>query len=110
MPKEAIIVTGATGRQGHSVIDALLNANADVELLAITRNPQSDSAQKLTQQSSKVKVVKGDLNNVAELFKNAKLATSLPIWGVFSVQVRRQAGLSSVMFSDPHNFLGSIYC
>lgn len=96
MTKEAIVVTGATGRQGRAVVNALLDANADVELLAVTRNARSESAQKLVQLSSKVKVIQGDLNNVEELFQNANMATSRPIWGVFSVQVRLFPPPSSV--------------
>lgn len=84
---KAILVTGATGKQGGAVVRALINADADVEILALTRNPESPSAQKLQKRSSKVKLVQGDLDQPAELFANAKKATSLPIWGVFSVQV-----------------------
>jgi uncharacterized protein YbjT (DUF2867 family) len=86
---KVILVTGATGKQGGSVIDALLAEQADVEILAVTRNPNSASAQKLLAKSSKIKAIEGDLNEPAGIFANAKKATSQPVWGVFSVQVRR---------------------
>lgn len=83
----AILVTGATGKQGGAVINALLKANADFEILALTRNTNSPSAQKLVQKSTKVKLVSGNLDAVPDIFQKAKEASKLPIWGVFSVQV-----------------------
>jgi uncharacterized protein YbjT (DUF2867 family) len=83
-----ILVIGATGKQGGSLIKNLLSKNAPFQILAVTRNIQSPSAQKLLQQSSKISLVQGDLDHPAELFKNARDLTSEPIWGVFSVQVR----------------------
>ncbi|KAJ5301517.1 hypothetical protein PENANT_c002G06531 [Penicillium antarcticum] len=82
-----ILVTGATGKQGGSLIKNLLSKNAPFQILAVTRNIQSPSAQKLLQQSSKISLVQGDLNHPAELFKKASSLSEGPIWGVFSVQV-----------------------
>ncbi|KAB8259241.1 hypothetical protein BDV32DRAFT_59702 [Aspergillus pseudonomiae] len=82
----ALLIIGATGKQGGAVVDALVAQDADVEILAVTRNAQSPSAQKLAQKSDKVKLVQGDLNNPAGIFENAKKASSLPVWGVFSLQ------------------------
>ncbi|KAB8277342.1 hypothetical protein BDV30DRAFT_205020 [Aspergillus minisclerotigenes] len=82
----ALLITGATGKQGGAVVDGLLAQDADVEILAVTRNTQSPAAQKLAQKSDKVKLVQGDLNNPAGIFENAKKASSLPVWGVFSLQ------------------------
>ena len=84
---KAVLITGATGKQGGSVIDALLVAKADFEILAVTRDTESLSATKLASKSPKIKLVQGNLDNPVELFENAKKATSLPIWGVFGVQV-----------------------
>lgn len=92
---KAILITGATGKQGSSVIDALLKANADFEILALTRNAQSASAQKLQAKSSKIKVITGNLDNVSDVFSKAKQSTQLPIWGVFSVQVAIGDGASA---------------
>ena len=88
---KALLITGATGKQGGSVIDAILKANTDFEILALTRNAQSASAQKLQAKSPKVKLITGDLDAIDDVFQKAKQATKLPIWGVFSVQVSRPA-------------------
>jgi uncharacterized protein YbjT (DUF2867 family) len=84
----ALLITGATGKQGGSVINALLKANAPFEILALTRNAQSASAQKLLKKSPKIKLVTGDFNALDDVFRKAKEASSAPIWGVFSVTVR----------------------
>jgi uncharacterized protein YbjT (DUF2867 family) len=88
MASRALLITGATGKQGGSVINALLKADAPFEILAVTRNAQSASAQKLLQKSPKIKLVTGDFSAINDIFRKAKEASSAPIWGVFSVQVR----------------------
>ena len=85
MSTQAILVTGATGKQGGAVVNALLDSN--FEILALTRNAASQSAQKLAQKSPKIKLVTGNLDALDEVFNAAQKATKLPIWGVFSVQV-----------------------
>jgi uncharacterized protein YbjT (DUF2867 family) len=87
MASRAVLITGATGKQGGSVVNALLKANTPFEILALTRNAKSASAQKLLQKSPKIKLVTGDFSAVDDIFLQAKAATSSPIWGVFSVQV-----------------------
>lgn len=84
---KALLITGATGKQGSALINALLRANANLELVALTRNAQSVSAQKLQAKSKSIKLITGDLNNIDDVFKKAKKATEKSIWGVFSVQV-----------------------
>lgn len=81
-----ILVTGATGKQGGSVVRAL--QGTDFEILALTRNTSSPSAQKLASSSSRIKLIQGDLDNVPAIFDNAKNITSSPIWGVYSVQAK----------------------
>ncbi|OCL05819.1 NAD(P)-binding protein [Glonium stellatum] len=83
---KAVLITGATGKQGGAVINALL-PSSDFTILAVTRNTASPSAQKLAQKSPKIQLVQGDLNDPTTIFKNAKEVTDKPIWGVFSVQV-----------------------
>jgi uncharacterized protein YbjT (DUF2867 family) len=82
-----ILITGATGKQGGAVIDALLASSSatDFTVLAVTRNAESASAKKLVERG--VKIVKGDLNDVEAIFKEAATVVKEPIWGVFSVQV-----------------------
>ncbi|GAM88857.1 hypothetical protein ANO11243_068910 [Dothideomycetidae sp. 11243] len=81
----AVLVTGATGSQGGAVVSALASASSDLTILAVTRNPDSPSAQKLLSQSANIKLVKGDFSDVPAMFTAAK-AIHPNIWGVYSVQ------------------------
>lgn len=82
-----ILITGATGKQGGGVIDALLREDADFQILAVTRDASSSGAQKLKAKSSNIQLVEGNLDRPEEIFANAENLISQPIWGVFSVQV-----------------------
>ncbi|KAE8362536.1 nucleoside-diphosphate-sugar epimerase family protein [Aspergillus caelatus] len=81
-----LLITGATGKQGGSVIDNLISQDADFEILAVTRDAQSNSAQKLLKKSSNIKLVEGNLDRPEDIFRQAQKATTQPIWGVFSIQ------------------------
>ncbi|KAM3084256.1 hypothetical protein ACMFMF_001613 [Clarireedia jacksonii] len=73
----------ATGKQGGAAIDALLaspSAN-DINIIALTRTPESPAAQKLQQKSDKVTLIKGDNSDFAAVFA----AVDAPINGVFCV-------------------------
>jgi uncharacterized protein YbjT (DUF2867 family) len=98
MAPKAVLITGATGKQGGAVIDALLKANAPYEILALTRDAQSPSSKRLVQKSTSIKLITGDLNAADEIFKKAREATKTRVWGVFSVQVRSYFVLSSFCF------------
>ncbi|KAH7064041.1 hypothetical protein BKA63DRAFT_177735 [Paraphoma chrysanthemicola] len=91
MATRSLLITGATGKQGSSTITALLKANAPFEILALTRNAQSASAQKLLQKSPNIKLITGDFNAIDDIFAKAKEAASAPLWGVFSVQAVSKA-------------------
>ena len=95
MASRAVFITGATGKQGGAVINALLRENAPFEILALTRNAQSSSAQKLAQKSPRIKLITGNMDAIEDAFQKSKEATRLPIWGVFSVQVPMGDGQSS---------------
>ncbi|KAI8229790.1 NmrA-like family domain-containing protein 1 [Colletotrichum sp. SAR 10_98] len=84
----ALLITGATGKQGGAVINALLARQpSDFLLLAVTRNAQSASAKSLAAKSKNIKLVEGDLDATPALFASAKAAAgAVPLWGVFSVQ------------------------
>lgn len=84
----AVLVTGATGKQGSSVIRNLVSRNAAFEILAVTRDTKSSSSQRLSRLCPSIKLVEGDMNNPSGIFENARNLTSTPIWGVFSVQVK----------------------
>ncbi|KAL2133823.1 hypothetical protein VTI74DRAFT_1629 [Chaetomium olivicolor] len=83
----AILVTGATGKQGGALIKALLAEKAGFQILAVTRDSNSPSAKRLAAKSSDITLVQGNLDDTEAIFKSAERATSHPIWGVFSVQL-----------------------
>jgi uncharacterized protein YbjT (DUF2867 family) len=72
-----VLVTGATGRQGGAVIRHLLPKGW--KLKALTRNPQSPTAQALTEQG--VELVQGDLEDAASIARAAA-----GVYGIYSVQ------------------------
>ncbi|GLA99141.1 hypothetical protein AtubIFM61612_010763 [Aspergillus tubingensis] len=82
----AVLITGATGKQGGALIRNLLLRKAPFEILAVTRNTSSASAQKLASLSANIKLVEGDLDNPGAIFRNAQRLATSPIWGVYSVQ------------------------
>ncbi|GLB12558.1 hypothetical protein AtubIFM57258_010242 [Aspergillus tubingensis] len=82
----AVLITGATGKQGGALIRNLLLRKAPFEILAVTRNTSSASAQKLASLSANIKLVEGDLDDPGAIFRNAQRLTTSPIWGVYSVQ------------------------
>ncbi|KAL4875355.1 hypothetical protein BJY04DRAFT_232712 [Aspergillus karnatakaensis] len=91
-----ILATGATGKQGGSVIMNLIEQDVDTEILAVTRDVNSASAQKLAEKSPKIKLLQGNLDQPNEIFENAKKVTSQPIWGVYSVQIANFGGKSDI--------------
>jgi uncharacterized protein YbjT (DUF2867 family) len=84
------LIVGATGKQGGSVIDALLSKSSTsttlFEIIALTRNKQSSSAQSLASKSS-VSVVEGDLNKSSDIF-----AKTGPIDSIFCMTLPGNAG------------------
>ncbi|RDK45918.1 nmrA-like family protein [Aspergillus phoenicis ATCC 13157] len=77
----AVLITGATGKQGGALIRNLLLRKAPFEILAVTRNPSSSPAQKLASLSTNIKLVEGDLDDPGAIFRNAQRLTTSPIWG-----------------------------
>jgi uncharacterized protein YbjT (DUF2867 family) len=98
---KAILVCGATGKQGGSVLKHLATHadSSQYTLLAVTRDTKSTSAQRITATCPAVKLVEGNLDNVPELFTTAKAALKEAgkrekIWGVYSVQISMGPGTS----------------
>ncbi len=89
---KTLLITGATGKQGGAVIDALLASPTAkfYPILALTRNPSSASATALARKSQTIKLIEGDLNDCPAIFR----AANTPIWGVFSVQLPYGRGAS----------------
>ncbi|KAJ4258239.1 hypothetical protein NW762_008388 [Fusarium torreyae] len=92
----AILITGATGKQGSAVINALIaKQSSDFLLLAVTRNKESAGAKRLAAKSSNIKLIEGDLDSIPALFKAAKQAAgAIPLWGVYSVQLSMGKGVT----------------
>jgi uncharacterized protein YbjT (DUF2867 family) len=77
-----LLISGATGKQGGALIDALLaKPSQPFELYAITRNKESKASKLLAKQN--VNLVEGNLDNVDALFAQVPS----PVWGVFSVPI-----------------------
>lgn len=111
---KTLLITGATGKQGGSVIDALLaqarSSSAQSNppkytVLAVTRDVTSAASQRLLAKSSPatgitIKLVQGNLDDIPALFNSARevlkstTSPSLQIHGVFSVQVSLGPGVT----------------
>jgi uncharacterized protein YbjT (DUF2867 family) len=79
MALRKILIIGATGKQGGAVVDALIASSAPFEMLALTRNTSSPSAQKLASKPN-VTLIQGDSLKPASIFEANK-----SIYGVFLV-------------------------
>ncbi len=93
---KVILVTGATGKQGGAVIEALLSQKAETfNILAVTRDVSRSAAKRLSSRSPSIKLVQGDLDEVPGLFREAQNVAGQPVWGVYSVQVSMGKGVTS---------------
>lgn len=81
--KSPILVFGATGQQGGSVVDALLKTGSPVR--ALVRNPASDKAAALGARG--VELVQGDMSDPSSI-----LFAMVGARGVFSVQTSSPGG------------------
>lgn len=106
---KALLIIGATGKQGGAVIDALLSLDptgAIFTILAVTRDATSPAAQRLLAKLptgyNNLRVVQANLDDAPGLFSAARLALGASatlkkpnaIWGVFSVQPSLGPGIS----------------
>ncbi|PNS14391.1 hypothetical protein CAC42_3677 [Sphaceloma murrayae] len=91
-----LLITGATGQQGGSAIDALMSSEGANEfmILAVTRNAEGSGVSKLLKKFPDVRIVVGNLDNVPELFQEATAIAGQDIWGVYSVQVSMGPGVT----------------
>jgi uncharacterized protein YbjT (DUF2867 family) len=97
---KTLLIIGATGHMGGSVIRAILSKpQSPFTALAVTRTPDSPAAAGLQQKSPKIKVIKGDLDNPNSIFDAARKEseTSPPIWGAFYVQNPLGKGSSAAL-------------
>src|SRR5947208_14184827 len=91
MPK-TLLITGATGKQGGAVIDALLSLpeTDEFDIYALTRDPKSTRATKLAAKSPSIKILQGDLND-----PNILVTLGIHFWGIFSVQADYGGGATA---------------
>lgn len=92
--QRTILITGATGKQGRGVLDAIAalpmqNSSTPFHMLALVRNPSSAGAQALTKLPN-VSVLQGDLNDPRSAFRNYGKS----VWGVYSVQINSDSELA----------------
>ena len=99
---KAILITGATGKQGGSVLKQLAKHStaSQFTLLAVTRNTESGSAKAIVERYPGTLLVQGDLNDVPGLFASAKAklkeaGKQEQIWGVYSVQISMGPGVTT---------------
>ncbi|KAI5459110.1 hypothetical protein BGZ63DRAFT_390302 [Mariannaea sp. PMI_226] len=85
----SILIIGATGQQGRAVISALIAQpeSSELRIVAVTRNPSSQSAQALASLPN-VRVIAGELSNPESIFE---AVGDEKISGVFLVQVNSDA-------------------
>ena len=126
MPKasdpKAILVIGATGKQGGSVVRALLAhrsfSPSKYTILAATRDPASNSAKSLAALSPAVQPVVGDMRDPASMFRRlpcqpwAAFAVTYPgkteaADGIGAVDGAVAQGASHVVFSSVDRGVGS---
>ncbi|KAL9094240.1 MAG: hypothetical protein Q9165_003380 [Trypethelium subeluteriae] len=74
MPKSTLVVIGASGIQGVSVVDAFVT-NPGWHVRAVTRNPHSEKAQALIRKGCEV--VRADLNDLGSLRDAFQGATAI---------------------------------
>jgi uncharacterized protein YbjT (DUF2867 family) len=85
MAARRFLITGATGKQGGAVLDALLSrfssSSTPIEILALTRKPDSTKAKFLASKPN-VTIIQGDTTDSSAIF-----AKTGPVDGVFLVSV-----------------------
>ncbi|UDD62062.1 hypothetical protein AFCA_009394 [Aspergillus flavus] len=101
-----LLITGATGQQEGSVINNLLSQDADFEILAVTRDAQSNGAQKLLKKSSKIKLVEGNLDHPEDIFRQAQ---KTPVPGLFKEdsEERQDKALVDAALNNNVKFFGT---
>lgn len=115
MTKTTVLVTGATGSQGGSVVEYLLK-DGNFNVVALTRDPTKESAKKL--ENKGVKLVKGDLgdkDSLTEAFKGVDaLFLVTQFWEKFSqdqelkegknaIDAAKHSGVKHIVFSSLEN-------
>ncbi|KAJ5576902.1 hypothetical protein N7535_003828 [Penicillium sp. DV-2018c] len=102
MSAQKVVVIGATGLQGSSVVTELLKNPATYKVRAVTRDPTKDSAQKLAKQGAEL--WQGDLSDPQSLelaFADADVIYAMTdFWQSMSGEVEFSQGKSIVDIAD----------
>lgn len=92
--EKLIVVVGATGTQGGSVVDAFINLSTPWRIRGLTRDATSRKAQALAAKSGKIEVVSADLNDLSSLKKAFVGATAVfgvtNFWAIYANQENRK--------------------
>lgn len=100
---KTVVVLGATGAQGGSVVDAFLHdQETKWRVRGITRDPTKDAAKAL--QEKGVEVVKGDIDDIESLhsaFKGANVVFGVTDYpGIIQRELVRQGNDPAILTSD----------
>ena len=101
--KKILVVIGATGNQGASVIDSFIPFADSWHIRAVTRNPASEKARKLAQNGCEVvKADTGDVDSLKAVFQGATAIFAVtdywaPFWDQ-SVRSKLKPGQSIRLF------------
>jgi len=79
MSDKNYLVIGATGKQGSATLNALI-ANGVTSIVATSRNPESNSAMKLTDITQVSKVLKADLNDPESIVNAMNESGASRLW------------------------------
>jgi uncharacterized protein YbjT (DUF2867 family) len=110
MNDSRILVTGATGQQGGSVVDALLRKRQNVT--GLTRNPESEKARILAERG--VTLVTGDMNDKESLIRAFSGIDTLFLvitpfekgvenetaQGIIAIDAAKEAGVNYIVYSS----------
>lgn len=86
MPLRKYLITGATGKQGGAVVEALIRhisstSSTDIKIIAVSRKPDSPAAQRLSSKPE-VSVIQGEPKSLSTVLERTG-----PVDGVFLVSV-----------------------
>ena len=86
-----VVITGATGKQGGSVVNAFLR-DPSFKVRAIARDPSSTAAKELAAKG--VEVLHGDINDEETLVKAFKVLRLEILFSAFSNKIQRVPTIS----------------
>jgi len=92
-----VVITGATGKQGGSVVNAFLR-DPSFKVRATVRDPSSTAAKELSAKG--VEVLRGDINDEETLMEAFKVFEWKSLFAAFSNKVLKGANYIYAMTGD----------